>query len=72
MSTKSTLKMQLSLDGDKTMTLSLLDPKSGLTRAEVTTCLQEIIDKQALVQNGAFPVAVKEIYIENVENVALV
>ena len=42
---KGVLKMVLSLPGNKSMTYSLADPKEGLTKAEVQTALQELLDK---------------------------
>lgn len=64
---KSTLKMVLNLADKKTTTLSLESPKEGLTKAEVETCLNEIIAKQAILVNGAAPVEIKEIHIQNTE-----
>ena len=52
---KSTLKMVLNLADKKTATLSLESPKEGLTKAEVETCLNEIIAKRAILVNGIEP-----------------
>ena len=68
---KSTLKMVLNLADKKTATLSLESPKEGLTKAEVETCLNEIIAKRAILVNGIEPTSIKETYIQNVEERAL-
>lgn len=44
----ATLKMVLNLSNDKTVTLSLPNPKAGLTRTEVMNALNDIVAKQAL------------------------
>lgn len=66
-----TLKMVLTLSENKTTTLSLANPKEGLAKDEVLTVLGEIIEKKALTVNGMNPTAVKEVYIQNVEEQAL-
>ena len=68
---KSTLKMVMKLDEKKTVTLSLASPKTGLTKAEVETCLNEIIATQAILVNGAAPTGIKEVYVQNTEAQAL-
>lgn len=55
----ATLKMVLNLSNDKTVTLSLPNPKAGLTRTEVMNALNDIVAKQALT--------VKDIYIQNLD-----
>ena len=47
--------------------MSLADPKDGLTKAEVTTCLQNVIDKKAIVAGEAYPVSIKDIAIQTVD-----
>ena len=58
-----TLKIVFKLDNDKTTTCSLVNPKTGLTAAEVQTVTDYIIAQQALVSGGSYPVSVKEAYI---------
>ena len=70
MATKK-LRMTLGLEGGKVFTMSLADPKDDLTKAEVTTCLQNVIDKKAIVSGTAHPVSIKEIAIQTVETQAL-
>ena len=59
----ATLKMVLNLSNDKTVTLSLPNPKAGLTRTEVMNALNDIVAKQALT--------VKDIYIQNLDKEVL-
>lgn len=61
------LRMTLGLSSGKVITISLADPKDGLTKAEVTSCLQNVIDKKAIVSGTAYPVSVKEIAVQTVE-----
>lgn len=59
-----TLKAVFRLDNDKTATLSLADPKNGVTQAEVDTVANYIINNKALVYSGtSYPVSLKEAYI---------
>ena len=67
MSTKKQLRMTMKMSSGKEMTVSLLDPKDGLTKAEVTTCLQNVIDKKAIVAGEAYPISVKDIAIQTVD-----
>ena len=67
MSTKKQLRMTMALSSGKEMTLSLMDPKDGLTKAEVTTCLQNVIDKRAMISGEAYPVSVKDVAIQTVD-----
>ncbi|EKU71168.1 DUF2922 domain-containing protein [Selenomonas sp. F0473] len=70
MATKK-LRMTLGLEGGKAFMMSLADPKDGLTKAEVTTCLQNVIDKKAIVSGTAYPVSIKEIAVQTVETQVL-
>ena len=67
MSTKKQLRMTMTMSSGKEMTMSLADPKDGLTKAEVTTCLQNVIDKKAIVAGEAYPVSIKDIAIQTVD-----
>lgn len=68
---KSTLKMMLSLENGKATTLTLSEPRTDVTEAEVTEALAEIIAKKAICINGSPVVAVKRIYIQDVDDKAL-
>ena len=65
------LRMTLGLTSGKTITMTLADPKDDLTKAEVTSCLQNVIDKKAIVSGTAYPVSIKEIEVQTVETQAL-
>ena len=67
MATKKQLRMTMKLSSGKELTMSLMDPKDGLTKAQVTTCLQNVIDKKAIVAGEAYPVSVKDIVIQTVD-----
>ena len=67
MATKKQLRMTMKLSSGKELTMSLMDPKDGLTKAEVTTCLQNVIDKKAIVVGETYPVSVKDIAIQTVD-----
>ena len=71
MSTKKQLRMTMKMSSGKELTVSLMDPKDGLTKAEVATCLQNVIDKKAIVSGTAYPVSIKEIEVQTVETQAL-
>ena len=57
------LKMTFLMEGKKTLTYSLADPKDGLTKAEVQTALDEMVEKKAITVGGAPITGVKEFYI---------
>ena len=67
MSTKKQLRMTMKMSSGKERTVSLMDPKDGLTKAEVAACLQNVIDKKAIVAGEAYPVSVKDIAIQTVD-----
>ena len=67
MATKKQLRMTLEFSTGKELTLSLADPKDGLTKAEVATCLQSVIDKKAIVAGEAYPVSIKDIAVQTVD-----
>ena len=67
MTTKKQLRMTMKLSSGREMTIGLMDPKDGLTKSEVTTCLQNVIDKKAIVAGEAYPVSIKDIAIQTVE-----
>ena len=67
MSTKKQLRMTMKMSNSKELTLGLLDPKDGLSKADVTTCLQSVIDKKAIVAGEAYPVSIKDIAIQTVD-----
>lgn len=65
------LKMTFKLDGTKTVTYSLADPKEGLTKVEVEDVMNALIAKKAFAVNGSYPTAIKEAIIRSTEEVDL-
>lgn len=59
------------MEGNKTFTYSLAEPKEGLTKAEVEAVMTSMIEKKAVVVNGIFPTAVKEALIRSTEDTVL-
>lgn len=57
------LKMVFAVGAAKTTTLSLAEPKDGLTKAEVQTALDEMVAKQAITVGGAPITGVKDFYV---------
>ena len=58
-----TLKLVFKLTDTQTTTVSIVDPKTGLTKAEVETVMNDMIAKKALVVKGLHPKAIKAAYI---------
>ena len=65
------LKMVFAVGDAKTTTLSLAEPKDGLTKAEVQTAVDEMVAKKAVVIGSAAATGVKEFYVQNAERVEL-
>ena len=65
------LKMTFLMEGKKTLTYSLADPKDGLTKAEVETVMQDMITKKAILVKGVAPTAIKEAVIKSTEETPL-
>jgi hypothetical protein len=61
------LKLVFSVGESKTMTVSLLNPKDGLTKAEAEAVGKSIVDKQAILSGGAPVTALKDCYVQNNE-----
>ncbi|MFA6849231.1 MAG: DUF2922 domain-containing protein [Selenomonadaceae bacterium] len=65
------LKMVFNLEGAKTLTYSLPDPKDGLTKAAVEAVMNNMITQQAVVVDGIYPQSIKEAVIKSTEEIAL-
>ncbi len=65
------LKMTFLMEGKKTLTYSLADPKDGLTKAEVDAVMQTMITKKAVVAQGMAPVDIKAAVLRSTEEAAL-
>ena len=60
-----TLEMVFKLDNGTAKTSPLTDPKDGLTKAEVETVMQKIIDEKAIVnEKGAVALSIKDAYVK--------
>lgn len=57
------LSMIFTLDNGDELKYTLADPKDGLTKAEVDTAMQKMIDTQAIIKKGHKASAIKEAYI---------
>ncbi len=63
-----TLKIVFNLSDKKTATCSVADPKDGLTKAEAQAVAEEIISKQAILADNAYPVSVKSMQIVSTDS----
>lgn len=61
--TERTLKLVFDLDGSKSHTLSLKDPKTGLTKSEAIAVSDYIITQEAITVSGIPVAALKDAYI---------
>ena len=67
-----TLMIMLSLDNGKNMTLSIPNPREGLTENEVYKAMMEILKRRCLqAENGATANGYKKAYLRIVEEQAL-
>ena len=66
-----TLKMVVTLKDLKTTTLSVADPKDGLTKAEVTSAADEMIAKDFIRSGGFGATALKDAYIQSEDRIEL-
>mgnify|MGYP002624500998 FL=1 len=57
----NTLKIAFDLPNKKTFTLSVADPKDGITKTEVQSVAEDIISKQAFLVDGAALQSIKSI-----------
>lgn len=65
------LEMVFTTSAGKTETISLVDPKTGLTKAETEAAMNQIIAKSAfLSKNGALN-GIKETKIRTTDEIAL-
>lgn len=57
------LTMVFTLDNGDDFKYNLAEPKDGLTKTEVDTAMQKMIDTQAIIKEGHKATAIKEAYI---------
>ena len=61
-----TLHMVFLMEGKKELTVSMTDPKNGLTKAETDAVMQLCITKKAIMKNGVSPTGIKSSFIREV------
>ena len=66
-----TLKIVFDVDGIKTATYNVPDPKDGLTKAAVKTATDTMIAKKFVLTGGSLATGVKDAYINSVERIEL-
>ena len=67
----NTLKITFNLPEKKTFTLSIVDPKAGITRAAVQAVAEDLISKQSFLVNGAALQSIKSIKLYSNESMEL-
>lgn len=63
MADTKTLTLTFGLDNGDNYNISVIDPKSDLTKADTDAAMQTIIDTQAIVKDGHYTATIKEAYI---------
>ncbi|WP_304153447.1 DUF2922 domain-containing protein [Megamonas hypermegale] len=63
MADTSKLTMVFNLDNGDDFKYNLVDPKDGLTKAEVDEAMQAMIDNNAVLKDGHGAASIKEAYI---------
>lgn len=65
------LYMIFGLDNGKNLSVSLLDPKDSLTRAQIEPVMQMMVDNSVFVYNGSPAVNLVDAYIREVSTTDL-
>lgn len=68
---KKTLMMVFKTNQDQKVTVSLADPKENLTRAEVVSVMQRMIDKALLVSPKGGLVEAEDVILKTVEETSI-
>lgn len=71
MAAVQTLKMIFTMEDDTSKTISLKEPKNGLTVSQVNSFASAVISDEAIVVNHSYPVKLKDAYINSVERIEL-
>ena len=71
MTSTRVLKMVFVLENSKTMTWSMSYPKTGLTRATVTSFMNEIIEDEFIRYNNNEATEIKDAYIYETNKIEL-
>ena len=66
------LYMIFGLDNGKNLSVSLLDPKTNLTRAQVEPVMQSLIDTNVFLYNGAVAVSIVDAYVREVSTTEII
>lgn len=61
-----TLQIIFKVGDAKELTFSLVDPKDGLTKAEVDAWAQKVVTKKAILSGGAPVTGVKDSYVKEI------
>lgn len=69
--TTQDLKLVFTLDNDKSHTLSLRNPKNGLTLAETMEVSEAMLAKEAIIVGGSAIAELKDCYIQTVSRTEL-
>lgn len=69
---QSVVKIPFTFEDSKERTISLADPKSGITQEEVQTFGNYAIENQLFTYGGYQPVSVGEAYLYNTNEIPLV
>ena len=68
----SRLYMIFGLDNGKNLSVSILDPKTNLTRAQVEPVMQGLLDSDAFLYNGAHAVNIVDAYVREVSTTEII
>ena len=64
---KETLLIEFTVENGKNTTLSIPDPREDVTKADVVTAAEEIVDKKAVLSTGNPVKAFKRAYVRTIE-----
>jgi len=71
MAAESTLKIVFEMSNGNSHTVSLKDPKNGITMSEVTSFANLCVTKNAIKKNHATAANLEDAYIQRVERVEI-
>lgn len=66
------LYMIFGLGNGKNLSVSLLDPKDNLSRAQVEPVMQALVDSDAFLYNGAHAVSIVDAYVREVSTTEII
>ena len=68
---KETLLIEFQLENNKNTTISIPDPRTDVTKAEVAAAAEEIVDKKAVLSAGVPVTAFKRACIRTIQETEL-